>query len=446
MKELHNIYKEISYKVYTSNGNSPHKLEELIQLDKEFSITLKNLKLSIDRHIDGGYFFLERLPCGRYIKSYRINEICKRTIDVLRPTMDSRILTILESEPRILYTEFYRWLTTQHSSMMSSVIDEFWHQFMTFSYEYKSWCFDNFGRFIHHIPTPVYEKNETVPQDILMDYAKFFKAYISQYELNKNVLLYSLPLRLYIHEDKSLSDVFEILKQLAAASLDAEITKGEQLDKKTIEFKNNTLQHLHKHGYAVLPKMPQSEFCNLMEDIGTIINTSDIKINALSNRKFNHHEALDLHTDTPLADYAAWYCITQDKVAGETEILDGFTLLDEIPSSLISVLCNTEIKFPIYKSHDVKKHPILTLKNNEYKQIYYTSWLKNKNYSKEQKDAITAFEIQVSNATPINIKLEPNETLIINNKRMLHGRKKIAADSSRYLYRVHIKQNDVATV
>ncbi len=189
MNDLHKTLKNISFLIYTTEGNFPKTLEWLIG-SISTNIAHKDLSEKIDSYIDNGLFFLEKLPCGRYVKSYRINEVCQRTVNILENSIDHKILAVLKENPRILYIEFYRWLTTKHSNMMSSIIDEFWHQFMTFSYEYKSWCMDNFGRFIHHIPTPDYEKNENSPKDVINDNIDFFKAYVESYPLDKGLLLY----------------------------------------------------------------------------------------------------------------------------------------------------------------------------------------------------------------------------------------------------------------
>lgn len=446
MQEIYKIYREISFKIYTSKGNSPKTLNELVQLNDNLPVSFSDLSSSIDKHIDSGYFFLDKLPCGRYVKSYRINEVCDRTLEVLRKTLDPKILEIIENNPRILFIEFYRWLTTNHSSMMSSILDEFWHQFMTFSYEYKSWCFDNFNRFIHHIPTPTYEKSETSAKDILADYSSFFRNYANRYELDRNILLYSLPLRLFIHEKKELNEIIEIINKLSASESNLKTKENSLSDSKLINLKERVLLQISRDGYAVLPKMLQRDFCDFMESLGQVINTSDIKINNLSNRKFNHHEALDLHTDTPLADYVSWYCITQDKIVGDSEIIDGFQLLNSLPHELRNTLTNTEIKFPIYKRYAVRNYPILTLDETGFKQLYYTSWLKNENYTDKQKQAIFSFEEKLENTPPVKIKLEPCESLIIDNNRMLHGRQSIPADSDRYLYRIHVRKNDVEVI
>lgn len=434
MNDLHKTLKNISFLIYTTEGNFPKTLEWLIG-SISTNIAHKDLSEKIDSYIDNGLFFLEKLPCGRYVKSYRINEVCQRTVNILENSIDHKILAVLKENPRILYIEFYRWLTTKHSNMISSIIDEFWHQFMTFSYEYKSWCMDNFGRFIHHIPTPDYEKNEISPKDVINDNIDFFKAYVESYPLDKGLLLYSLPLRLYIHENKSFEDVKAIIEELSKSSTDS---YHKELKRNGLNItREEILDSLKKFGYLVLGRMEQHEFCKAIDALGTVIGVSDIKINNISNRKFNKASGLDLHTDTPLADVVAWYCITQDETVGESIFLDSTEILKLLSEEEIEILSTTYIKYPIYKGTSINNHPVLCT-SDKTQNIYYTSWLKNDDYDSEQIKVLEKFEKLVSTLPHNEVRLKPGESLILDNKRMLHGRNDIPPTSLRYLYRVHV--------
>ncbi|MCG8335446.1 MAG: peptidylprolyl isomerase [Proteobacteria bacterium] len=64
------------------------------------------------------------------------------------------------------------WLSeTQDKEIMSvidhpiSIVDEMWHTFVLFTKQYRKFCFDYFGRFIHHNPTTVDEKREPLDEE-----------------------------------------------------------------------------------------------------------------------------------------------------------------------------------------------------------------------------------------------------------------------------------------
>ena len=40
------------------------------------------------------------------------------------------------------------------------IIDEMWRNFILFTNEYEKFCFENFGRFIHHIPSTDQDKKD----------------------------------------------------------------------------------------------------------------------------------------------------------------------------------------------------------------------------------------------------------------------------------------------
>lgn len=433
MQSIYKSLRQISFRLYTEKGNSPRTFESIYKLTSQ-DVLAEDLKEFIDRNIDDGYFYLDRLSCGRYIKSYRINEITDRTIEALKNKVDSRVLKLISGNRKILYLEFCRWLNTKHNNMMSSIVDEFWHQFITFSYEYRSWCLDNYDRFIHHIPTPQYEKNIFNSENIIQDTALYFKRYLNHYEISDGVLLYSLPLRLYIHEGLTKDQVKKTVRMLAnECNIDEDIENNEvkvkNYDKSAID------DDLKRNGFSVIDGLSHAEFCKLMESYGEIITASDIKINELSNRKFNDYKELDLHTDTPLAGLVAWYCVVQDNKAGESLFVDGKEILNEMSEEELCILNNTRIKYPVFKKTETRDHPIV----DENQAIYYTSWLKYTNYSAEQVNALQCFESYIEHAAIISVRLRPGQALILDNKRMLHGRGEISQNSKRYLYRLHVK-------
>lgn len=431
MDNLNEILAKISYRTYTTLGNEPKSVINIYE-SCEPDFDYSSLKKEIDALCED-QFFLHKLPCGRYIKSYRIDEVCARTLKVLETNQTSeKILKIIRKNPRILYDEFKRWLNAEHSSMMSAVIDEFWHQFLTFSYEYESWCKDNFGRFIHHIPTPTYEKSTLTAEDVLKDNIQFYKSYIKNNKLEEGILLYSLPLRIYVHEGKSFEEIKDIVFKLASSDLETSSPTRSVAESLVEEVEGKVIQD----GYYVLKGYDQKYVCDFAEKLGEIINISDIKINEQSNRKFNQAESLDLHTDSPQVKYIIWYCIKQDKIAGESILLDTTEILEKLDSETKSILETTKINYPIYKRISVSDHPILSPSPEN--QIYYTSWLKKADYNENQLLALKKFENLVNELPKTSIKLKEGDALIINNKRMLHGRDTIPLDSQRYLYRIHV--------
>ena len=74
------------------------------------------------------------------------------------------------------------------------------------------------------------------------------------------------------------------------------------------------------------------------------------------------------------------------------------------------------------------------------------SILVDDNLSREQKEAFEAFNTRVRDAEPIKFRLEPEECLIIDNGRVLHGRSSLSSDSDRLLKRYWIGDSELEKI
>ena len=61
------------------------------------------------------------------------------------------------------------------------ILDEMWHTFLCFTFEYQKYCNENFGFFIHHQPTP-FEVNQFIATSLKDDPKFVMKRLKKQYE------------------------------------------------------------------------------------------------------------------------------------------------------------------------------------------------------------------------------------------------------------------------
>ena len=185
--------KKLNFIVNKRKGNDPFLLEDIMKN----SYLINKYKSNIDQLIQDGFFFLKKLDNGKYEKTYRIEEVCDRTIKELeKEDINSSVLEHIKANPLILHLEFKKWLDTKHNSMLSYILDKYWHNFILYSNEYHSWCYDNYNRLVHHLPTPYYEKAELTNIDAVTDNIEFLTKYLKQNPMSKNILIYKLPYKL----------------------------------------------------------------------------------------------------------------------------------------------------------------------------------------------------------------------------------------------------------
>jgi len=432
MNDKFNFLKKLSYQVHKLKGDKPFSLDSLIQ-DTEI---VKQYKPIVDNLIIKGFFFLQKTEKGLYKKTYRIPEICNRTlIELQKENINPKILKFIESYPMILHTEFDRWLNTKHHSMLSYILDKYWHNFMLYSYEYKSWCYDNFGMLIHHVPTPDYENEGLIAEDIIKDHIAYFNEYRKHFPITKTILLYNFPYKL-VEEKlpfKNIKNIiFDLISEISETSFDQPNINIKKMNGIVKQVKKS----IKNIGYIVLRNtLDLQESTYLNKQLGTIINVTNIEVNNNSDRKFNSYKPMSLHTDAHDVDFVSWFCQKQDLIYGEILLKNLKEYKSYFTKDELQDLKKIQIKYPIYKKFYTGEYPLL-----KKGRIYYADWLEKEVYSEKQINLLNKFKEFMNQTDEISILLNYGDILIIDNAIIIHGRNAIEENSKRLLYRTHISK------
>ena len=197
------------------------------------------------------------------------------------------------------------------------------------------------------------------------------------------------------------------------------------------------LRELQKNGYCLIRNTTSHELQSIISVLGDVLFTTDVQVNTRSRALVTSDRELKLHTDHHAVKFITWYCHKQCSAGGESVLLDTQQLLPQLTRENLQALkyiCAYEHKL---FEDDEKQHPILTESVDGNLEIYYSYWLmddddrKNINFIK-LKDLIDS-------SNPIKLKLNPFDALILDNKRVLHGRTAIQGDKDRHLTRYWIK-------
>ena len=156
-------------------------------------------------------------------------------------------------------------------------------------------------------------------------------------------------------------------------------------------------------------------------------------------------ESLALHTDRPTAATLAWYCIAQDDRGGETVLLDTSDLAEHLSSDVLATLCGIHVSYAIplpgSPGEQVFQHPLLAGAGPPY-DVYYVPWNLTEPASNDERRALEEFADYVRRGherRAIRVRLEPGESLFIDNRRMLHGRDALTAETNRHLVRLYLR-------
>jgi Taurine catabolism dioxygenase TauD, TfdA family len=175
-------------------------------------------------------------------------------------------------------------------------------------------------------------------------------------------------------------------------------------------------------GYYLLRDTNLDHCEHLMTQVANIVTITHIKCIVGAKRFIESNIAVAYHTDYPVADYIAWYCVQNSDEGGASLIVDIRTLLSELSlnevKSLSSIhfLINRPEKKPINVPFDISD-------KYGYEKYYYQPYRLNDSLLDDsQLNALKKFENFLNTTIPIKIDLQKGDFLIINNNFMLHGR------------------------
>ena len=191
-------------------------------------------------------------------------------------------------------------------------------------------------------------------------------------------------------------------------------------------------QRLTSHGYILFEKRSIREALDICAKLGKMIRHDEVRVDPNSRSKLNSGCLLDVHTDHSKAKYIAWYCFKQSSRGGETLILDSRELLQHLNDYEIKCLREIHLfQHSVFKS-DARSWPLLSSVDGTL-QIYYAGWLVNP--VDQHKQELRKLKRLIKLTQKNQLRLTPGDLLVIDNRRILHGRREIKGDKDRHLRR-----------
>jgi hypothetical protein len=351
------------------------------------------------------------------------------------------------SEAEQIFADMLMWLwisncATQNGGPRLSiedsmlVVDEMWHTFILSTEDYESFCKENFGKVLHHVPIKASEKMSLYTQ--AMEDPGLFNA--ERRESLKQMYNYVAE---YLGHEVLLRWFSEYRKKFPKHIL-REINHKRELgivtnNARTADsFLNRIRYQLSIDGMAHVDSLASlDDFLALSEKMGHIMNISDIKPNPSIAASFAGTEKMDLHTDHPAAEIVAWYCVRASQEFEPTNCLDLRILEGFLTSEDLHLLNKIEVRIP----NSSQRAPLVSLRQSSL-AYYYAPWLVEEPREPELAAALGKFTQAIDSYSRYlmkSVSLREGEALFIDNKRVMHGRGKLNEKSRRFLKRVWIK-------
>ncbi len=224
----------------------------------------------------------------------------------------------------------------------------------------------------------------------------------------------------------------------------------------------NVLDGLLEYGYFHLQEpLLEIDFQKISTTLGHIMSRSELKLDpekdAAQEKQRNYdkkehkrpsiykHLGLDFHNDNPRGNRISWYCIRQDEELGALWLIDSKRLFAKFTKEEKDILTTIKLRY-IEVINGKEHHPweSLLTRSGELEEIYFGSWHLKATYDPQQLKMIDKFKNILQNEKEeglISVRLQPGQSIYVNNRRMLHARGPISENSRRHIIRLAINSD-----
>jgi hypothetical protein len=190
---------------------------------------------------------------------------------------------------------------------------------------------------------------------------------------------------------------------------------------------------LRARGWARL-SLDDEGFERLCEGLGRTVQTTAVRLVSGKRTYLTNPAAIPLHTDHPVARFIAWRCIAQDYRDGATLLVDGGAVAASLPKRTADLLERAVLPAMVRLGAQAVRTRVLRW-TDEGPAVFFAPWLEPIDATDEVREALGAFARAVEREPSEEVRLEPGEVLVVDNRRLLHGRRALEPESPRWLER-----------
>ena len=199
------------------------------------------------------------------------------------------------------------------------------------------------------------------------------------------------------------------------------------------------LQNLRERGYALLEKAGRPGLDDIIARLGEVIQVTEARNNPNTRALVTSARALDFHTDHPKADYIAWLCLEPSDSGGESILADAETAFARLSPDEQAALAEIRLFEHKVFPDDQDSRPLVSAGADGGRRFYYSFWLVEDDLPPAQGGALKRFRRAVSECQVAEVKLRRDDILVVDNARILHGRRAFAG-GKRHLTRHWIRR------
>lgn len=197
---------------------------------------------------------------------------------------------------------------------------------------------------------------------------------------------------------------------------------------------------LREVGWCRFPAMSDAVYRELVASIGKPWCETVVELRPNVQTYLCRTESVPFHMDHPDADFMAWRCEKQDDSDGSQQLIDGFAALEACSAETRNALRKVHAEVRVRKDEPPSRVPLVR-STPLGERLFYASWIRPVETDAVAVEAFNELKaaIERRETTELQeVRLTEGEVLVIDNGRMLHGRRAVAPNSSRRLRRFWI--------
>lgn len=193
-------------------------------------------------------------------------------------------------------------------------------------------------------------------------------------------------------------------------------------------------------GWYRLGPMSDTEYRDLVARLGKPWNETPVELRPGVRSHLCNPEAVPFHTDHPEADLMSWRCEVQDESDGTQQMVDGLAALQACGARVRDVLTQVHAEVRVRGDSPPSQSPIVRA-TPAGDRVFFAPWIKPLEADAHSAAAFAALRTEIQRRTETHVqevRLNEGEVLVIDNGRMLHGRRALQSASRRRLRRFWI--------
>ena len=193
------------------------------------------------------------------------------------------------------------------------------------------------------------------------------------------------------------------------------------------------LEALRSRGYGLLEKVDSGALDGILAALGEVVQVVDVVNDPETPALVTSAEALDYHTDHPRVDCIAWRCIKQAAEGGESILADAALAFAQLPAADQAALAEVRLFEHKVFPDDADSQPLVSWGPDGRRRFYYSFWLVKDQLPAAQRQALRRFRSLVPACQLAEFRLQPDDLLVVDNTRILHGRRAFTGNERRLI-------------